>query len=88
MVSIAAFWENNKTVRGYILQSNRLSKLSKKHWETKQELKQTKHKLLVLQNAGKQLLDKCKEITKQCDDIITNKKNCGWSADYLRRNSL
>lgn len=31
------------------------------------------------------LYKKCKEAVSQCDDIITNKKNCAYPHDYLER---
>lgn len=92
VISAGSFYENSKSICSYIKQSKRLSHLSRHHWEVKQELKQTKEelkqakqKVLFLNNAGRQLLEKCKYIARECDNIIKNKKNCGFSADYLRR---
>jgi hypothetical protein len=59
--------------------------VSKWFHQTKKDFTKCKEEKERLKSNCYLLYRKCKEAVRQCDDIITNKKNCVYRQHYLRR---
>ena len=46
---------------------------------------QSKERNALIKEKANKMIKKCSYIIKTCDDIIKNKKNCGYANDYLTR---
>ena len=59
--------------------------LVKKNEQTSFYLYKVKKENATIKEKANQIIKKCSYVVKTCDDIIRNKKNCGYAGDYLRR---
>lgn len=80
-IAIACHFERKQAFDAYKTQTERLTNLSKHHWEIKEKNKK-------LRQAGYKLASQCKAIIVQCEDIIKNKRNCAYGAEFMERNTL
>lgn len=59
--------------------------LVKKNEQTSFYLYKIKKENATIREKANKMIKKCSYIINTCDDIIKNKKNCGYAGDYLRR---
>jgi outer membrane murein-binding lipoprotein Lpp len=87
VLGVIGYYERkgSKLVKNNTELNAKYADLVKKNEQTSFYLYKIKKENATIKEKANQMIKKCSYIINTCDDIIKNKKNCGYAGDYLRR---